>query len=271
MQIAKQEVRNYWQTQACGSQNATASKFSRDYFEEIERHRYSHEPEIFSFAQFTRHYGEKILEIGVGAGTDFLQWVRASTQSHGIDLTEEAVTHTNERLALYGLTPKDLRVADCENLPYDDETFDLVYSWGVLHHTPDTSRALAEVMRVTRMGGKCKIMLYNRRSLTAFYVWCKWALFKARPWKSKAWCLEHYVESPGTKAFTRREVERMLAPLHPAELRISTILTNQDRLYRFWWPFRWAAEVIAAAMGRNRWGWYMTVEFSKPGRIELTV
>lgn len=63
---------------------ADATKHSREYFEQIEQYRYAVEPEIFAFAQFTRHSGQKMLEVRVGAGTDFRQWCRAGTLAHGI-------------------------------------------------------------------------------------------------------------------------------------------------------------------------------------------
>jgi len=82
----KQEVYSYWNKASCGTEFVKQEKFTKEYFEEIEKIRYSLEPEIFSFAQFTRYHEKKILEVGVGAGTDFLQWVKAGTQAHGIDL-----------------------------------------------------------------------------------------------------------------------------------------------------------------------------------------
>src|SRR5439155_22213891 len=134
----KRAVHDYWNAGACNSEVAVAPKYTREYFEQIEAARYAIQPEIFSFAQFTRAHGRKVLEVGVGAGTDFLQWVRAGAQAYGVDLTDEAVEHTRRRLEIYGLEAAEIRVADAESLPYANDTFDLVYSWGVIHHTPDT-------------------------------------------------------------------------------------------------------------------------------------
>src|SRR5690606_6636040 len=126
----KQGVQSYWNKQSCGTHIAVSAKFSHSYFEEIEEHRYRLEEEIMSFAQFTRWHGRRILEVGVGAGTDFLQWVRANALAHGIDLTEEGIAHVQQRLEVYGLQCEDLRVGDAENIPHPDNYFDLVYSWG---------------------------------------------------------------------------------------------------------------------------------------------
>ena len=93
-----------------------------------------------------------ILEIGVGAGADFKKWCGHARHATGVDLTEKAIGLTKERLELNHV-PREryaLQTADAENLPFDNDSCDLVYSWGVLHHTPDTQRAFREVFRVLR-------------------------------------------------------------------------------------------------------------------------
>lgn len=259
----KQAVRAYWERRSCGTSVTEREKFSRAYFDEIEAHRYRVEPEIFSFAQFTRHHGERMLEVGVGAGTDFLQWVRAGCRACGVDITEEGIGHVRRRLNLYGLKAEELRVADAENLPYPDASFDLVYSWGVIHHTPDTEKALAELLRVLRPGGTLKVMIYHRRSLVAFFLWVRRALLMGRPWKSFAWCLWRHMESPGTKAYTRGEVMAMLARLPVENVRIRTILTHYDVLGKFPSPLPWIGAFFAWILGGNRVGWFLTMEAKK--------
>ena len=92
----KESLEAYWDAHACGTEITNEPKYSLSYFEEIEDHRYAAEPQIFPFAQFTRHHGQKILEVGVGAGSDFLQWVRAGTEAHGIDITQEGINHVKK-------------------------------------------------------------------------------------------------------------------------------------------------------------------------------
>jgi SAM-dependent methyltransferase len=262
----KEAIAQFWDREPCGTRfegSEAAPRYSREYFEAQEAFRYGREPEIFSFAQFTRYHGQRVLEVGVGAGADFLQWVRAGADAHGIDLTPEGIHHARERLAAYGLRAADLRVADCEALPYADDTFDLVYSWGVVHHTPDTRRAVAEIVRVCRPGGRVKLMIYHRRSLFAFFLWLRWALLAGRPWRSRAWCLAHRLESPGTKAFTRSEAAALLIGLPVSGVRIRTLLTAYDTLIDRGAAARALARVLAAACGRDRAGWFMTIELTK--------
>lgn len=227
----KERVRGFWNEQSCDTQVARSAKFSREYFEEIESFRYFDQPFIHSFAQFTRYRGKKVLEVGFGAGTDFIQWLRAGAIASGVDLTLEALENVRRRVEVYQLpAPEKIAVADAENLPFASNSFDLGYSFGVLHHTPDTLRALRELVRVVKPGGEIRVMLYNRHSVWAFNQWLKHALLKGRPWKSFGWVLWHFNESIGTKAYTRAELRRMLPPLGLRRLHVQTEITSADYL-----------------------------------------
>ena len=262
----KERVRAFWNRESCDADQAQAEKFTREYFEQIERWRYFDQPFIHSFAQFTRYRGKRVLEVGFGAGTDFIQWLRAGAQVSGIDLTEEALANVRHRIAVYGLPqPGSLQVADAENLPFPSNTFDLGYSWGVLHHTPDTAKALAELVRVVRPGGEIKVMLYNRHGLYAWKMWVKHALLKGRPWKSLRWVLWNHVESIGTKGYTQRELQQMLQPLGLTDLRMERFITNNDRVVRRGFPYRLCGLLldVLIALTRNRLGWYRGISARK--------
>ena len=227
----KEEVRSFWDRQSCDTHAAVSGKFSRAYFEEIESYRYRDQPCIHSFAQFTRYRDKKVLEVGFGAGTDFIQWLRAGARASGIDLTQEGLDNLTHRIQVYGLpAPDSIRVADAENLPFESNTFDLGYSFGVLHHSPDTPRAISELVRVIRPGGELKIMLYNRHSICTFNAWVRHALLRRRPWKSLKWVLWNHVESLGTKAYTRGELRELLSALPLREVSVHTEITSADYL-----------------------------------------
>ena len=231
MEGLKEQVREFWDRQSCGTENTVADKFSRDYFEQLEAHRYFDQPFIHSFAQFTRYRDKRVLEVGFGPGTDFVQWLRAGAKASGIDLTEEALDHLRHRISIYNLPePESIRVADAEHLPFESNAFDLGYSFGVLHHSPDTEKAIAELVRVIKPGGELKIMLYNRRCIYAVGQWFKHALLRGKPWKSLAWVLWHHMESIGTKAYTRPELVRILGRLPLEYLRVHTEVTSADVL-----------------------------------------
>jgi len=263
----KQQIHDYWNKQSCGTSIATSQKFSRVYFEEIETDRYEKEPEIFSFAQFTRAHGQKVLEVGIGAGTDFIQWVRAGAKAYGIDLTEEAITNVEHRLAVYGLEAQEVQVADCESLPYTDNMFDLVYSWGVIHHTPDMPKALREIVRVIKPGGTGKIMIYNRHSAKALSLWLRFCLIQGRPWCSLTWVLYHYMESIGTKGYTFSEVKQLFADLPVINIHVQSQLTYYDRHHidqRFGTRLlRIVARLGSFVLGWRQPGWFIRIEFKK--------
>jgi ubiquinone/menaquinone biosynthesis C-methylase UbiE len=223
---AKESVRAYWDAAPCGSSHATAEPGSKEFFDQVEEARYRLEPFIPRFAQFERWRGKQVLEVGVGLGTDLIRFGRAGAYLSGIDLTEASIELVRRRLALEGLNA-DLRAADAEDLPFDDDSFDLVYSWGVLHHTPDTARAVREAVRVARPGGKVCVMMYGRHSWVSYGLWVRHALVTGHPWRSLRDVLAHHIESEGTKAFTSQELRQMFAGVDA--LRIDRVATPYDR------------------------------------------
>ena len=223
---AKEAVRDYWQGVPCGTSLTTAQRGSKQFFDEIEQKRYRLEPFIPTFAEFERWRDKRVLEIGVGVGTDFVRFARAGAKVSGIDLTDTSIELVHQRLALEGLRA-DLRVADAEQLPFADKTFDFVYSWGVLHHTPNTGLAVREAIRVLRPGGAACVMMYARHSWVSYALWVRHALLAGRPRRSLSEVLAHHIESQGTKGFTRRELRDMFAGLQ--ELRVQHVGTPYDR------------------------------------------
>jgi SAM-dependent methyltransferase len=222
----KDRVRAYWQAEPCGTSTVDVEPNTAEFFAAVERRRYELEPFIPGFAEFNRWRGKKVLEVGVGLGTDFVQFVRAGAQATGLDLTEAAVDSVRRRLELDGLQA-ELLVADAERLPFPDHTYDLVYSWGVLHHTPDTRRALDEVRRVIQPGGEARIMLYSRRSWVAFGLWARYALLRLRPWDSLVDVVATHMESDGTKAYTGQELRELFSGFSSVEIR--KFVTPYDR------------------------------------------
>jgi len=161
--ILKERVRVFWQENPCGTKFADAPPGSRRFYELVEEHRYRKEWHIPAAAGFDHTKDLAVLEVGCGLGTDGAQFAKAGANYTGIDLTDAAVDLAKRRFELFQL-PGTFRVADAEHLDFADNSFDLVYSHGVLHHTPDTSAAVREIHRVLRPGGKAVVMLYHRDS-----------------------------------------------------------------------------------------------------------
>src|SRR5215510_7964764 len=159
----KERVRAFWQANPCGTKFAEAEPGSRKFYELVEAHRYSTEWHIPEAADFSATRGLKVLEIGCGLGTDGAQFARAGAEYTGVDLTEASVDLARKRFELSAL-PGEFRVADAEKLDFPDASFDLVYSHGVLHHTPNIAAAVKEIHRVLKPAGRAIVMLYHRGS-----------------------------------------------------------------------------------------------------------
>lgn len=259
----KSEVHNYWNKQTCGTQFTKKEKYTKEFFEEIEADRYSKEPEIIEFADFKSGNGKKVLEVGVGAATDFLQWAKNGAILYGIDLTPEAVAYAEHRLKLYNLSAIEIKVSDAENLPFEDNFFDIVYSWGVLHHSPDTPKALSEIIRVLKPGGKAKIMVYNRKSALAYIFWIKHAGLKLKWNLSVADILWNKMESFGTKGYTTDEALELLKGKNVDTIKIATTITFYDKLKRFNIFMQLFAKLVLLLMDSKKAGWFLTIEFNK--------
>jgi SAM-dependent methyltransferase len=222
----KERVREFWEQEPCGTKTASSTPGTAEFFAEVERRRYELEPFLPTFAEFERWHDRDVLEVGVGLGTDFVRFARAGARAVGIDLTAASVEAVQRRLAQEGLAA-DVRVADAEALPFDDASFDLVWSYGVLHHTPDTPKALGEIRRVLRPDGEARVMLYARRSWLAYGAWVRWGLLRGKPWRSIADVLATHLESPGTKAYTDEEIGALFSEFSSIDIR--RIVTPYDR------------------------------------------
>ena len=226
MNTDKQAVHDFWNAASCGESLYLRGTETRAYADQAAK-RYELEPYILSFADFPAARDRDVLEIGVGLGADHQRFAEAGARLVGVDLTERAVAHTGQRLAAFGLNSK-LQTADAENLPFEAGSFDMVYSWGVLHHSPNTSKAIDEVWRVLRPGGSARIMVYHTHSMVGYMLWIRYALLAGRPGRTLAEIYSAHLESPGTKAYTPEQARALLGRFSKVE--VTTVLTHGDLL-----------------------------------------
>jgi ubiquinone/menaquinone biosynthesis C-methylase UbiE len=159
----KERVRNFWQENPCGTKFADAQPGTRRFYELVEEHRYRTEWHIPTAANFAASKGLRVLEIGCGLGTDGAQFAKAGAVYTGVDLTDAAIDLAKRRFEQFNLQGS-FCTADAERLEFETNSFDLVYSHGVLHHTPDTAAAVSEIHRVLKPNGRAVVMLYHRDS-----------------------------------------------------------------------------------------------------------
>lgn len=169
----KDEVQNQWDNDACGSHYVKNSQLhTLDWYREVEQYRYEHyAPWMFETMEFGKHAGEKVLEIGAGIGTDLVQFASHGALVTDVDLSSGHLRLAMENFQLRGLEGEFIH-HDAETLPFDDGVFDVVYSNGVIHHTPNTANVVYEMLRVLKPGGKAIVMVYAENSL---HYW--WKLF----------------------------------------------------------------------------------------------
>lgn len=162
----KEQTQNQWNQDPCGSHYVKEAELhSLQWFEEAEAYRFGeYAPWMPELMEFSKHSGEKVLEIGGGMGTDLSQFARHGALTTDIDLSAGHLALAQKNFELRGLTGEFVH-HDAESLPFDDDTFDVVYSNGVIHHTPDTPRVVREIYRVLKPGGKAIIMVYAENSL----------------------------------------------------------------------------------------------------------
>jgi SAM-dependent methyltransferase len=189
-------------------------------------------------------------------GADYARFARVGAGAIGVDLSLRSLELACQHAVANRITPLLLN-ADAESLPFADCSFDLVYSWGVLHHTPDTERALDEVHRVLRPGAECRAMLYHRRSLVALQCYVRYGLGGFRPLSSLSDLIGAHIESPGTRAFTIAELRSLFRHFRRVEIR-PTVTVYDVRFGRRWFAPRWLLRLIP-----NRLGWFALVRAQK--------
>lgn len=245
----KSEVRDFWNRNVNQfNQLERADVGTKEFYQAALDLRYEYHYHLLPlFDRLAQQYPQgHLLEVGCSMGNDSFELAKRGFQVTGIDITEKAIDLIRQRFTLYQM-PGDFRVADAENLPFDDNSFDVVYSFGVLHHTPNTEGAIEEIRRVLKPHGKASIMLYNQLSLN----WLAHALTGIPFDGSKS------DPCPVEKAYLPFQVKSFFK--HYATYHLSI-----DYLFGYGWGGvnRWMPSVVHRALGRVV-GWHLMIEATK--------
>jgi 2-polyprenyl-3-methyl-5-hydroxy-6-metoxy-1,4-benzoquinol methylase len=170
-----ENVEKYWSDRPCNIYHSNKTFLSKEYFDEVEQKKYFVEPHIPNFAQFEQWKGKKVLEIGCGIGTDSINFARAGADLTIVELSHKSLEICKERFKVFGLKATFYE-GNCEELlsilpELEWKTFDLVYSFGVIHHTPHPERVFDAISKIVKPnGGELRIMLYSRYSFKLFWI-----------------------------------------------------------------------------------------------------
>ena len=253
----KKSVQQFWDAIPCGTGDINIGPETLEYFEAISERRNKLEPFIADYAQFNRWAGKRVLELGCGAGSDLLRFAKAGARITGVDLSPRSASLAKTRLSIYNCQGNVL-IADVEQLPFKTDSFDLVYSWGVLHHTPGTEQAIKELYRVAKPGSEICIMLYHRYSLVTLQMYLMYGLFAFKPLRSLKDILAKHHESPGTKAYTTAEAQQMFSVFK--DVKIKFRLTPYDLRYgRDKYLPKWVGNLVPECLG-----WFLVIRGRKP-------
>jgi len=263
----KLRAREQWSQDPCGAEYDREHELgTREFFDEVERYRYKeYAPWMPRLMEFEKFRGAKLLEVGCGMGTDLLQFARGGARCTGIDLTPRSIKISKHRFRLYG-ADGNFMISDGERLPFRSDSFDVVYSNGVLHHTPDTAASVREVHRVLRPGGVAKIMLYHRNSLN---YWLEIVLRRgvlgleflrgrsAEDIMSRVIEFSDHDARPLVKVYSRKQVRELFGMFQDVKVDVEQLMRNE---------LRFLSPLVSDAMFgklRKKIGWNVIVTAKK--------
>jgi ubiquinone/menaquinone biosynthesis C-methylase UbiE len=263
------DVRRYWDDRPCNLRHSPRPVGSREYFDEVEDRKYFVEPHIPAFAQFERWNGKRVLEVGCGIGTDSINFARAGAKLTAVDLSGESLRIAQQRASLMGVEDQiEFVQANAEELTsvVSGTQYDLIYSFGVIHHTPRPERALAEMRRLVAPGGTLKVMVYHRHSWKV--LWILVAEGRGRFWNAEA-LIAKYSEAqtgcPVTYSYSRRAGRELIerSGFRVEDVSVDHVFPYRVRdyvQYRYVKEsyFRWMPEALFRAFERQ-FGWHLLV------------
>lgn len=261
------KVREYWNARPCNIRHSPKPVGTREYFDEVEARKYFVEYHIPHFAAFERWNGKRVLEIGCGIGTDTINFARHGARVTAVDLTEKSLEVARQRARVFGLEDRiTFLQANAEQLSdyVPAEPYDLIYSFGVIHHTPHPDRVLDQIRKYVTPDSTVKIMVYNRWSWKV--LWILFVYGKGQFWKLNR-LIADYSEAqtgcPVTYSYSRSAGRRWLQEhgFQAVDARVEHIFPYsipeyKEYRYRKMWYFRWMPQPMFHALERA-FGWHL--------------
>jgi 2-polyprenyl-3-methyl-5-hydroxy-6-metoxy-1,4-benzoquinol methylase len=260
-------VQNYWNSRPCNIRHSPKEVGTREYFDEVEARKYFVEPHIPAFAEFERWKGKKVLEIGCGIGTDTINFARQGAQVTAVDLTEKSLEVARQRAKVFGLEDRIRFIqANAEELSsyVPADSYDLVYSFGVIHHTPHPERVVEQIRRFVSPGSTLKIMVYNRWSWKV--IWILLVYGKGQFWKLNRLIAEYSEAQTGCPVTYSYSAEDGRKLLENHGFQVSDVFVDHifsysipeyvQYRYKKVWYFRWLPAAVFRGLERL-FGWHL--------------
>lgn len=263
-----ESVQQYWNRRPCNIRHSDKPIGTKEYFEEVESRKYMVEPHILEFADFRRWKGKKVLEIGCGLGTDTMMFARAGAKVTAVDYSEESIKLAKIRAKVYEFDNIEFYHANAERLSREIpvEEYDLIYSFGVLHHTPNPGMAISELKKFMGKHTELRIMVYHRDSFKAMGAQLLHPFWSAD--KAIAMHSEAQTGCPVTYSYTTESVKTLLNGLEIKDVSIEHIFPYIVKLYKnYEYKFRWYYRMLPKPLFRfleKRFGWHLCVTACLP-------
>lgn len=221
----KKLIKDYWSGNVPGLKRAKTQipEINKDFFDEVDRYRVRNEPYVVPLIEHLSQRRGRLLEVGCGIGADLRNFARRGMQVLGLDLSYENVKLTKEGLESSSLDGKVI-CSDAENLPFKDGVFQAYYSFGVLHHTPDTALAVDEAYRVLKNDGRCIVMLYHKGYAYLYINLIFW--FKRLFVSEEKLISDHYDFTPLSKMYSKEEAMRLFRKFKKVEFEVTTFASG---------------------------------------------
>jgi ubiquinone/menaquinone biosynthesis C-methylase UbiE len=165
------QVKDFWNARPCNVRHSDKPLGTREYFDEVEKKKFTAEPHIPTFCEFDRWHGKRVLEIGSGIGTMAINFARAGADYTGVELSEESLELTRQRFQVYDY-PGRFFQGNAEELTnfVPIQKYDLVFTWGVIHHSPNPGAILQQAQHYMKSGTTLKVMVYAANSWKNYMI-----------------------------------------------------------------------------------------------------
>lgn len=261
------KVRDFWDRRPCNIRHSNAKIGSKKYFDEVEERKYFVEPHIPKFADFHRWEGKKVLEIGCGIGTDTINFARAGAQVSAVELSKKSLELARKRAKVFGLQNRiEFYLANAEELStvVPVKPYDLIYSFGVIHHSPNPEKIINEIKKYCYENTVLKIMIYYRYSWKVLWILLKYG--KGTFWKLDQLIAENSeaaTGSPVTYVFSKKEAKKLFRGFKITDLKVDHIFPFSipdyiEYKYKIVWYFRILPKNIFRWL-ETHFGWHLLI------------